>query len=1177
MISLLLELLALVGPLPFLFGQIRLDELFFELGVRRTPGSEAAIRKFTEGIRQTGTATKSADSSLKSFRLTSAATTTTAGGLNRVIGRLAVLFGGLFIIRRVVGAMTQFQTTMAEVATIAGGGAEQIEELTRATLALSRSVPQSAAELGAGAYQILSSGVKDTADIISILDASTRAATAGLTSTEVAVDAVTTVLNSFQLQASEANRVTDVLFRTVEDGKLRFETIAATIGTAATSAFLAGVEFEELAAGMAVLTQRGFDAAVATTSLNRLFLTATSKSKEQEEAFAKLGIEFTTTAIKADGFAVVLDRVREATGGDIDALSELFTEQRASRAAFILAGAGADDFATALDRARNSAGSAEAAFEIMSQTAANQGAILRNNVISTFNEIGLSILPTVSKAFAFLSKGIGAFVGGIKILGVEAAVVQQRLKVLAASVAAEFFAGFGDALEAADGFIRDINERLQGLADVPIFRLVVPLQLAAKAGETLVARLDEAAEADQTLAEGAAERLLIEQANLAQIEKQAEKEKELIVLEQEFARSADARAAATSSAAAADAAAQQLSEEALKRRAELTEQVLDEVAELTRTAVELQIIQFEKLEEAVKKEFQDDIPADVRAGLDRIAAELDSAKVIEAAEMLGEEIAERISAGLEAIEIDVAVADLGDEDERRVELLERQTAFLKSQETSLRAQLRDIRLESAEREVIRRRLAQVLGLLKKAGDEQEDITDEVTKEAEARANAIAAQLSLIAQAASGAADLAAEFGLVDDNVKSVIDDMIQLGTSIVSVVLEVQKLAQGIGSLSGLLAGGLGAIGAIAGIAGQIFGGGPSPEAVERLRVLEENTKRLKELQGSVEELRGTFELTGAQVARAVQQLSGTVETEILSFAETIAALEAAGGIQAGLIPELVAGFTVRLRELGVDLQNLDKVAEEFGITLRDEAGNVIPSALVLLIEALDAVEGSLIGFAQTIEGVFSRLRAEFEIFDITDPIEQFQRLQELLLQLAKPGANLTPFLQELLNFDISTAEGRAAADQLIRDLFRALSEGTLTPEELGAATFDEAVQILLEMEGLLDEINEQDEDALDDQEGATQDIRRSVQITELQANQLLAFQSTLVVRAEQRNIILAEIRDLLAGVGGVAGRDLGEVIPPIPIPDDGLIDARRIGPPTPVEQLVDIQIEIGDLVVVEG
>ncbi len=1199
----LVALLALLGPIPFLLGQIQIDELFFDVVVKGGAGAQAQIQKFSGSLQKVEPAGTAAGKGVDRFSRSSVVATGASAGLGVAVKRLVGIFGGLFILRRVVGAMVSFQTTMAEVATIADRATVDVDELTRGVLALSRESPTSADELGAAAYQILSAGVQNTADVFTVLEASQRAAVAGLTSTEVAADALTTVINAFGLDASEATRVADVLFKTVELGKIRFEEISATIGNAATSAGLAGVSIEELSAGVVALTRVGVDAAEATTSLNRLFLTLTSQSKQQEQAFRDLGIEFNLATVQEKGFAGLLEEVNELSGENLDILSELFPNIRAARAAFVIAGQGADLFNSALEDLLVSQGSVDAAFEILNRTAANQARILRNNVIATFQEIGLDVLPGVSVAFEFISFAISNFVGTIKVLGAEAPVAFQRLKVgaIGAAQAVDTFAR--DALQGLDRFLTGLADRLRVVAALPFPGAELAGVVAA--GFDAAARgAARAAEAQEMAIATRARSLEQEKENLALLEIGFQETVLLIAAEQEFLRTRNERAAAGEEAAKREAQAAQLTKEELDARRELTSEVLDEVAKLTNTAVELQIIEFEKLEARVAAIFGDEIPQDVRDGLDKIAAELDSAKVIEAAEMLGAEIGERIEAGLEAIEIDVALADLVDEEERRAELLERQAAFLESQRVSLRAQLGDIRLETKERDAIRRQLAAVVKLIQEAKKEQKDLTKDVAAEATARANAIVAQAAAIGNAAAGAADLAAEFGLVDDELNSVIGNMLQLGQSVVGVVAEVSKLAAGVGSLTGLLAGGIGAIGAISGIIGTIFGG-PSPEAIAFERTLAENSDRLKELRESVERLRGTFDIAGADFAEALRQLTGP-QAEIGLIAQVVEADIEAGGFREELAFELIENFENRLRMLGVDIANLDEVAEEFGITIRDNAGNIIPSAIVQLTEALLLAEGAFVGFADTVEGQFSRIRAEFEIFDIEDPLEQLNRIRLALLGIGAvdpaqvfeiladstlsfaekverlrmvlriAGQQVAPFIQELLEIDVSTPEGRAAADKLIRDLFLQLSTGQITPEELGAATFDEAVQILLELEGLLDTLGEQTEEETEELEGQTQDIRRTVQITELQANQLLAFQSTLVVRAEQRNILLEQIRDILAGVPTVGGPPPEP--PPIVDGDDIIpLDGRLIGPPIEVDSIIDTIIVDAEISVGEG
>ena len=161
------------------------------------------------------------------------------------------------------------------------------------------------------------------------------------------------------------------------------------------------------------------------------------------------------------------------------------------------------------------------------------------------------------------------------------------------------------------------------------------------------------------------------------------------------------------------------------------------------------------------------------------------------------------------------------------------------------------------------------------------------------------------------------------------------------------------------------------------------------------------------------------------------------------------------------------------------------------------------------------------------------------------QRLAKLAEALREAGMQVTPFIADLLAIDISTAEGRAQADELIRNLFTQLAEGIITPAELGAATFEEAVQILREMEGLLDDIEDQEEESGTELEGQTQDIRRTVQITELQAAQLLAFQAT-------QTELLRQIRDILSGgVPIIPTGNLEDVI--------GDLGDQLLGPPQPI------------------
>lgn len=1142
-----------------------------------------------------------------------------ASGASAVLGtalkRLLILFGGFAILRGITRAMVGFETAIAEISTIADPAATSVAELTRGVAALARESPQTPDDIGAGAYQILSAGITDTNDALEVLRVATRAATAGVTATEVAVDAITTVINAFGLAAGDAQRVADVLFTTVRLGRVKFEDIASSIGSAATSAALAGVTIEELSAGIVALTLAGIKSQEATSSLNRLFLTLTSQSKEQARAFKDLGIEFSISTVKAKGFAGLLAEVAKITGDDIDALAKLFPNIRAARSAFVIAGVGADNFAEALEKLNNAVGATDLAFAKIALTSKAQAQILKNNLTVTFQEIGLAVLPSVAKAFGFLSKSIGDFILQVKITGADLAVFEAR--------AVLFFKRFrlagAESLQAViDSFLAfetRLGQFFQRAAAV-LPSAVPGASLLADALRTAGDNFVEAGQASRDfvgdLADGIDEQERFVQATIAARD-------EVVVLalaEQEFSNTLKDRTAAQQEAGKAAEAIFRKTEEQLEVESKLREQLGDLVAQQTASAAEQQERVLDKLETKFRETFGE-IPEVAAKEFARLREVIEEAKIEEAAAKIAEEFGRRLAEGLEAIEIET----IGIEDEtiRTNAQLEKQRALLAALVTDLRARLKFTDLTEQEERALQRALVSTTKELRSINQEEQKRLKGATKAeeelAQQRFEGLQTTIGLIRQAAEGTIDLANGFGIVDDEVVKIINSLLQAGQGAATLIT---ALTTGAGGIGAAIAGGVALIGALSAI------GGATPEEIALAKstqaTIKENIKSLQELRDSVDSLKGSFDIAGGDLARALQQLTGFQVTvrggafDVSEFAALVEELRISPAFGPEFIADLIEEFEQAARSLGIDFKNLEAVAEELGITLRDDAGVIIPEALVALSAALEVLEDQLVGFPDTIAGVFARLQAEFDIFDVTDPIEKFRRLQEALLDIqgvdqeeirriledptlsllerfialnkafADANRQLTPFLAQLLAIDVTTAEGRQQAEQLIRTLFEQLAEGIITPEALGAATFEEAVQILREMEGLLDEISEDQAEGTGQLEGQTQDIRRTVQITELQASQLLAFQSTLVLRAEQRNILLQAI---LAQIGGGAvpdgeptGGGFGEprILPPEPI----IPPAIPVGDPAlPVQnvqtQTINLDVDIGEIVVGPG
>ena len=88
-----------------------------------------------------------------------------------------------------------------------------------------------------------------------------------MTDTAAAADAITTILNSYQLSASQATAVSDKLFATVKRGKLTFSELAGSIGKVSAVAAIAGLSLDELLATIATITRQGIRSDQAMTAI----------------------------------------------------------------------------------------------------------------------------------------------------------------------------------------------------------------------------------------------------------------------------------------------------------------------------------------------------------------------------------------------------------------------------------------------------------------------------------------------------------------------------------------------------------------------------------------------------------------------------------------------------------------------------------------------------------------------------------------------------------------------------------------------------------------------------------------------------------------------------------------------------------------------------------------------
>ena len=172
----------------------------------------------------------------------------------------------------------------------------------------------SVVELTQGAYDVASAGFTKAADAAAVLKASSMGATGGFSDLNTVANATTSVLNAYNLSASEAESVVDKFIQTQNDGKIVVAEYANNIGKVAAAAAGLNIPLEEVNTIIAQSTASGVQAEVAFTGLKGAM--ARLASGQANKALSDVGIEVTAASLAADGFIGTLKKIEES-GADV--------------------------------------------------------------------------------------------------------------------------------------------------------------------------------------------------------------------------------------------------------------------------------------------------------------------------------------------------------------------------------------------------------------------------------------------------------------------------------------------------------------------------------------------------------------------------------------------------------------------------------------------------------------------------------------------------------------------------------------------------------------------------------------------------------------------------------------------------------------------------------------------
>lgn len=304
-------------------------------------------------------------------------------------------------------ASITFEDSMAKVMTIADESVMSYDDMKKSIIDLSNQTGISVNEIANNVYDAISAG-QSTADAVNFVRESTKLAKAGFAEAGQSLDLLTTIMNSYELEASEVNRVSDILVQTQNKGKVTVGQLSADMGKLIPTAKSNGIALEQVATGYALMTSKGIKSAESTTymnsMLNEMSKSGTKVSDTLKELTGKSFQELIASGSTVGDILSVLDENARANG---KSLADMFGSSEAAKAAMILVTDSGNAFNEALKDMGNSAGAVDKAFNTVNDTTGNRFKKSLNEVKNSAISMGDTLAPITSMIASAFSKITG--------------------------------------------------------------------------------------------------------------------------------------------------------------------------------------------------------------------------------------------------------------------------------------------------------------------------------------------------------------------------------------------------------------------------------------------------------------------------------------------------------------------------------------------------------------------------------------------------------------------------------------------------------------------------------------------------------------------------------------------------------------------------------------------------
>ncbi|HUX56752.1 MAG TPA: phage tail tape measure protein, partial [Bacteroidales bacterium] len=326
--------------------------------------------------------------------------------LGKKIGQLALKFGALaaaavggFGIGKSLSEFAKFESAVTDMGKVTSESYDVIREKMLAM----PSVLGDATSMTKGYYATISAGVTEPVAAMDLLTTAAKASKASHTELAGTIEGMTKMMAGFEGKIKSATDASDLLFAIEKEGQTTFSQLIPVIGTVSKLSSDLGINQQEMAGSLALVTQTAANTSEAATHYRATLIALMKPTEAMKTTLKDMGFASSQAAIKSLGLSGTLKMLKDLTGGSADKMAELFGRQEALIGVSELSANNFENLNQKIKVMGDATGSTDKAFEKYKTTLSAVWDTAKNTISKQMILIGEKLAPQIKVVLGLLT------------------------------------------------------------------------------------------------------------------------------------------------------------------------------------------------------------------------------------------------------------------------------------------------------------------------------------------------------------------------------------------------------------------------------------------------------------------------------------------------------------------------------------------------------------------------------------------------------------------------------------------------------------------------------------------------------------------------------------------------------------------------------------------------------